>query len=334
MGSKTKIEWTAGTDGSPGASWNPIRARGADGKIGWHCVHASDGCRFCYAERINSRLGTRLPYQAQTVVETYLDEKMLLAPLHWRKPRKIFVGSMTDLFGDWVTDDMLDRIHAVMALAPQHKFLLLTKRAERMRDYLTARNGMGDARLCRAINAIPAELGNRHGALEMPLPWAWVGVSVEDQRRADERIPLLLATPAAVRWVSYEPALGPVDFCGDALGITAVTTMPLDRAGNPVGWRSFRYEKAGEPRLDWVVCGYESGPGARPGHPDWARSIRDQCGAASVPFFFKQWGEFAPVGYPDGLADRQEEHLWIRVGKRAAGRLLDGREWNEYPEPR
>lgn len=150
-----------------------------------------------------------------------------------------------------------------------------------------------------------------------PLPNVWIGVSVEDQARADERIPLLLETPAAVRWVSAEPLLGRVDL------------RAMKRDG-----------------LDWVVAGGESGPGARPMHPDWARSLRDQCVATGIPYFFKQWGEWVPapeeMNYAEAAAlacrlNREFEpwssgHTVIRVGKRKAGRLLDGREWNEYPE--
>ena len=123
VGSKTSIEWTRGRDGSPGATWNPVRARTANGTIGWHCEIVTPGCERCYAQAINKRLGTGLQYlRNRERVETFLDEKMLLAPLRWRKPRMIFVGSMTDLFGDWVTDEMLDRVFAVMALCPQHTF--------------------------------------------------------------------------------------------------------------------------------------------------------------------------------------------------------------------
>ena len=132
MGDHSKIEWTD-------ATWNPIRARRRDtGKVGWFCTHASDGCTHCYAETLNHRLGTSIDYRAQDLakVEIFLDEKMLKQPLRWRRPRRIFVGSMTDLFGEFVPDAMLDCIYAVMAMCPQHTFLLLTKRAGRMRDYL------------------------------------------------------------------------------------------------------------------------------------------------------------------------------------------------------
>jgi protein gp37 len=142
------------------------------------------------------------------------------------------------------------------------------------------------------------------------LPNVWLGVSVEDQKTADERIPLLLQTPAAVRWVSYEPALGPVDFANLRAGIEAIGP------------------------LDWIVCGGESGPGARPMHPAWARRVRDQCQAASVPFFFKQWGQYLPAGCDGAPGAGQRLNASdtpIKVGKKAAGRLLDGRTWDEFP---
>lgn len=191
-------------------------------------------------------------------------------------------------------------------------------------------------------------------ALVVPFPHLWLGVSVEDQRRADERIPDLLATPAAVRWISAEPLLGPIDLRAYLLSVRG-------KHGQRVPLPMFDSEDGRSPRrgyldqaigLDWVVVGGESGPGARPMHPDWTRSLRDQCQAARVPFFFKQWGEWTPpppdrqpsigmasggdCAWPDGTvgAGCKEDNgglgyfLW-RIGKRAAGRLLDGREWNE-----
>lgn len=177
-----------------------------------------------------------------------------------------------------------------------------------------------------------------------PRPNVWLGVSVENQQYADERIPHLLRTPAAVRWVSYEPALGPVDFTalgeGDQRGLNALT-----------GEFCHYDEDTGDPcshwdaRIDWIVCGGESGPGARPMHPDWARSVRDQCVAAGVPFFFKQWGEWHPLSTTGGMQEVPFGHYVLptgdspgfgfsRVGKKAAGRVLDGREWNEMPKVR
>src|SRR5258706_9709148 len=135
MGAKSDIEWTD-------ASWTPIRARTPDGKTGWHCEHASEECRFCYAEAFNRRLGTGLDFKPghRKDIEIFLDSRMLLFPLQWKRPRKIFVCSMTDLFADFVPDDFIDQMFAVMALSPRHTFQVLTKRPLRMRDYLSDNN--------------------------------------------------------------------------------------------------------------------------------------------------------------------------------------------------
>jgi len=273
MGDKSKIEWTD-------ASWTPIRARNrATGKVGWFCAHASDGCRFCYAEVLNRRLGTGIDYRAQDLakIEVFLDEKMLDQPLRWAKPRKIFVCSMTDLFAYFVPVDWIDRVFAVMALAPQHTFLVLTKRPARMRDYVAAdRMGYIEGRAKRMLRERSGDPGKpvmvgKTLAGTWPWPHVWLGVSVEDQARADERIPRLRETPAAVRFISAEPLLGPVDLRQHLVDPTTDWMLSPKRA------------------IDWLIVGGESGPGARPMHPDWARSLRDQCQAAGVPFFFKQW---------------------------------------------
>lgn len=208
MSDGTAIQWTD-------ATWNPVRAKysttddvGQVLKTGWHCERVSPGCQHCYAERINEkRFGTGLPYnrKSRDLVDIYLDEKALAQPLRWRRPRKVFVCSMTDLFGEWVPDEMIDRVFAVMALSPQHTFQLLTKRPARMRRYLS-----NDDRMY-VLRSMIEELTEGYTKCRWPLPNVWLGVSVEDQQRADERIPELLATPAAVRFVSCEPLLGPVD---------------------------------------------------------------------------------------------------------------------------
>lgn len=285
MGAKTGIEWTD-------ATWTPIRARfleiqdDGSGKerIGWHCEHASPGCVNCYSESINLRLGTGLPFRPDQLfrqervgyhngeAKLFLDEDMLLAPLRWKKPRMVFVCSMTDLFADFVPDEWIDRIFAVMALCPLHTFQVLTKRAERMRKYM-ADNPV--------VQHAPA----------WPLPNVWLGVSVEDQRRADERIPHLLATPATVRFLSCEPLLDEI---------------------NLRGWETHDWRPAapGEivPRIDWVIVGGESGPHARPYCYEWAHSIIRQCADAGVPCFHKQVGAH-PVGF-----DGRRVHLRDRKG--------------------
>lgn len=239
---------------------------------------------------------------------------------------------MSDLFHEAARDEWIDRTFAVMALTPQHTFLVLTKRAARMRDYVTSRPR---DTVYPDMAVILTESGSSHYRFLWPLPNVWLGVSVEDQVRADERIPELLATPAAVRWISAEPLLEPVNlqYLGNRI------ERPIDslfgRSGSrdryPDGGRgSIRWTPAGsEPHLDWVICGGESGPGARPMHAGWARSLRDQCVAAEIPFFFKQWGEFAPVDSATDGGDTRE--TMVRVGKLAAGRLLDGRIWDEIP---
>lgn len=373
MADRSAIEWTD-------ASWNPIRARNkATGKVGWHCEHATTGCEFCYAEGFNMRLGTKLPFKPghRKDIEIFLDETMLTQPLRWKKPRKIFVGSMTDLFADFVTDEWIDKVFAVMALAPQHTFQVLTKRAGRMREYLASdrQNVVAWKPVHEVMNLwypgwIAEDVQGPHrsraiaAACTWPLPNVWLGVSTERQQEADERIPLLLQTPAAVRFISAEPLLGPIDLrnLGDAtFSLSAFT----GEAKHLLGMRD---KTAG--KLDWVIAGGESGPKARPMHPDWVRSLRDQCASAGVPFFKKQWGEYLPwsqfvasgiedgepsectrfrtmqwdgecwtdEGFPswidsdDGSID--DEQCVGRVGKKKAGRLLDGVEHNEFPTTR
>lgn len=381
MSDNTSIEWA--NAGLPrGASWNPIRARhweiqndgGGKERIGWHCTHASEGCRNCYAEGMNKRLGTGLPYKPghEKDIEIFLDEKTLLQPLKWRDPRGIFVCSMSDAFGPFVTDAMLDRMFAVAALCPQHRFLWLTKRPERMRQYLDNsdrrreisieehRSRIGKDHLPIQADRYPA-LTYSHGEARyqtksifeaapseyssmpriqllgcipaLPLPNCWMGTSVEDQATADARIPHLLATPAAVRFCSYEPALAPVDFTRINHSGIVVTDALRGTHGNTKD----EIVADGQPRLGLVIAGGESGPHARPAHPQWFRDVRDQCTAAGVSYFHKQNGEFVSVSevagpgahhhFSDGATVR-------RVGKKLAGRLLDRREWNEMPGAR
>lgn len=280
-------------------TWNPIRG----------CSRVSEGCRNCYAERVAARFsGPGQPYEGLatfrdlkadlgmqshwTGVVRFIEEH-LEDPLHWKRPRMIFVNSMSDLFHEKVSDEWLVKIFNVMIQAEQHTFQCLTKRPERMLAWM---RHLYEGRIA------PAPPHN-----------VWMGVSVEDQKTADERIPLLLQTPAAIRWVSYEPALGPVDF----------TNL------NPPNYMNAFGHSFGLPNLDWIVCGGESGPGARPMHPSWARAVRDQCVVAGVAFHFKQWGEFLPK-WTTGAIEGWENEMQ-RVGKRAAGRLLDGKEWNQFP---
>jgi protein gp37 len=270
-----------------------------------------------------------------------------------RDPRRIFVNSMSDLFHESLPFETIDKIFAVMAMCHQHTFQVLTKRPERMLQYMKEiqdddkdmHRWAGEA--C-AISGSPCASGLVEDA-DWPPKNIWLGTSVEDQKTADERIPLLLQTPAAVRWISAEPLLGPITFRW-AKWDNWNEPHPR-RKGGPDQTTSIN-EHDGLRMLDWVVVGGESGPGARPMHPDWARNLRDQCQAASVPFFFKQWGEFSPYDHPrktlkgdlmiakggatlsfpfTGNQVKEDMIRMYRVGKKVAGRLLDGREHNGYP---
>lgn len=346
MADGTHISWAE-------ATWNPITG----------CSVYSPGCRSCYAMRL---AGTRMkhhPSRKGLTIDTpngpvwtgevRFNEQWLDQPLRWRKPRMIFVVAHGDLFHEAVPDEWIDRIFAVMALAPQHIFQVLTKRAERMRGY--AAEFATPGRIGRHLHTTAARTGGNaftlHQAqdrlINWPLPNVWKGVSVEDQKRADERIPNLLATPAALRWISAEPSLGPIDLRNLVIprryGSGLLDAFTLD-------FKTHHQEViAGPPKghgpLDWVVAGGESQGSDRPSHPQWFRDIRDQCVAACVPFHFKQWGDWAPrisgrSIAPDGSSPGPDKWNdpsteWMeRVGARAAGRKLDGKIWNEFPERR
>ncbi|SFU70632.1 DUF5131 family protein [Alicyclobacillus macrosporangiidus] len=345
MGNKSAIEWTD-------ATWNPVTG----------CSKVSAGCTNCYAERLSHRFGwTTKPWNATYAAENVrLHPDRLEEPLKWKKPRRVFVNSMSDLFHEQVPLEFIAEVFNVMACATAacgknhkhdeecwtgepHTFQILTKRPERMMrvineelpDYV-GHYWPGDRPLCLALE------------LNWPLPNVWLGVSAENQEAADERIPFLLKTQAAVRFVSCEPLLGPVNLRDIDLGTNGHgLRFQLDSL---TGWSRGSDEQTGRHRvsrndefgrIDWVIVGGESGPNARPMHPEWARSLRDQCQAAGVAFLFKQWGEWAPVHElrcnEPGICGRQwynfdPDTAVCRIGKRAAGRLLDGRTWDEYPE--
>jgi len=241
---KTKIEWAD-------MVWNPT--------VG--CTKISQGCKNCYAERIYLRFNPDKKFSNVQCYPERLDQ-----PFHWKKPCRIFVDSMSDLFHEKVPDEFIKQVFTVMISADWHKFLILTKRPRRMQ---------------KIIERYPIYKSEN----------IWLGVSVEDQKTANERIPWLLKTPAAVYGVSVEPMLEKIDlkmmvyFCGGSSGL-----------------------KDSHP--DWVICGCESGPTARPMDLDWARSLRDQCQAANVPFFLKQA---------------------VINGKLIKMPELDGKQWMEYP---
>ena len=323
------------------------------------CSLASPGCTNCYAmkqaHRVEIRRGLTQPSKGGMVWtgEVRFAADQLLKPLVWKRPRRIFWNAHGDTFHPAVPDEWIDQVVATAAETPQHIHMILTKRSDRMRDYFT--------RLPERIDAWDCNAGLDFVAL--PLPNLWLGVSVEDQTRADERIPDLLATPAAVRFISAEPLLGPIDLtrimeAGAEECFHHVKLEPISFEGRVCtegrsslnaltghywgedlidgqweGWVDYHQSPGfGEPGyhkpLDWVIVGGESGPGARPMHPDWARSLRDQCAAAGVPFHFKQWGEHAWCEKIEGDPSTLTPY---RAGKRASGRLLDGIEHNGVP---
>lgn len=351
MANNTKIEWTD-------ATWNIVTG----------CEVVSPGCTNCYAMKLAgtrlkhhpSRAGLTKPSRSGPVWtgEVRFNDGWLEQPLRWRKPRRIFVAAHGDLFHENVPDEVLDKVFAIMALCPQHQFQVLTKRPERMREYLTPKGRHHAATDYAALIAATGRWNTPGLDLCLwPLPNVWLGVSVEDQQRADERVPALLKTPAAKRFISAEPLLGPVD-------LTFVKNTEYWRVN---ALRGARWGHApgthGEcSALDWVIVGGESQSGARPMHPDWARGIRDQCAEADVPFFFKQWGEWgpddgprangrdpvleaavpaawhdgtwhvAPSGYEVPLDESEGHGEWVyRFGKKATGRALDGRTHDEMP---
>lgn len=306
---ETKIEWTDRT-------WNPVTG----------CTKVSPGCDHCYADSIATRFaGTKAFPNGFDVT---LRHDRLADPLRWRKPARVFVNSMSDLFHADVPDGFIWSVFCRMAVARRHTFQILTKRHGRMRSLLT--RWAADGWIARDHRMSWNDLSRY--VVDSALPNVWLGVSVEDQKRADLRIPALLDTPAAVRFLSCEPLLGPVVLCR---GCAADQPCALDR-GPGSG-------------IDWVIVGGESGPRARPMHPRWARDLRDECREGGVPFFFKQWGEWAPTG-AHGVGGTDPRRMYVgpaepfdccggaplgeeiaRVGKAKAARELDGRTWNEYP---
>jgi protein gp37 len=342
MAEKSSIEWTD-------ATWNPVTG----------CSVVSPGCTNCYAMKL---AGTRLKnHPSRKGLTTMgkagpvwngrisINEQWLTQPLGWKTPRMVFVAAHGDLFHENVPDEVIDRIFAVMALCPQHTFQVLTKRPERMRDYVDSRSRLLAGNIGgNAVDIMLEHESESAGAIKTTYPAramdyreiaieaiygglsnVWLGVSAEDQTRADERIPLLLDTPAAIRFVSAEPLLGPIDLrrwlsiswqCSSCRGYFAgryFSTCP--ECGAEGGWTgSHKFNGRGRPKgtlfppqsgrgLDWIIVGGESKAGARPMHPDWARDLRDQCAAPGgaeaegrqgtengVPFFFKQWGDWLP----------------------------------------
>lgn len=272
---ETKIEWVIGPDGSRGHTVNPIRFKNIEtGKVGHYCEKISAGCANCYASRMQSPYLSGLEYVAsnRSKGSLFLDEAVLESAQRRRKPTGYFWCDMTDLFGDWVPGEWIDRCLDAMSITPHHRHYVLTKRPERAR-------GLFLEQATRRIK---------------PPESMWLGVSVENQRSADERIPHLLATPAAVRFLSVEPLLGPVSFQwakwddGSPHPRRAKQVPPVESDGKIIA--GCRSHLDGLKMLDWVIVGGESGPGARPCELEWIRSIVRQCAEANVPCFVKQLG--------------------------------------------
>lgn len=272
MSDHTGIQWTS-------ATWNPVTG----------CSKVSQGCKNCYALRDWPRLSKnpRSPYYGRAFTDVQCHPERLDQPLRWKRPRRVFVNSMSDLFHEDVPFEFIDQVFAVMALAHQHVFQVLTKRPERLREYLASRFRPG--RIADAMVGLQPDRKGRIGRTrygdDWPLPNVHLGVSIEDQATADERIPLLLDTPAAVRWVSAEPLLGAVDFRNVARQHGYASDV---LAGHR---HDFGVPMENLPsRIDWIVVGGESGPKARPCDVEWIRSVVRQCQAVGVPAFVKQLG--------------------------------------------
>jgi len=325
---KTAIEWSDST-------WNPIRG----------CSRVSEGCRNCFAERIAARFsGPGQPYEGLARMgengprwtgEVRLIESVLFQPLRWREPRRVFVNSMSDLFHESLRDNQIDWVFAVMQASPWHTFQVLTKRPERMRAYIAG----AEERMANTGEELAGAMGwcHAHEHRAWPLDNIWLGVSVENQDTADERIPPLMRTPAAVRFVSCEPLLAPIDLddwlyepthcraCGHHkayydtnpknLPVIYECLMGVGITGEPGAPRCMACHSLEIDELNglrWVIVGSESGPDARSMEEEWARSIKNQCALASVPFFFKQ------------KIDAR--------GKKVSLPLLDGTQWKQFPE--
>lgn len=376
MSVKSSIEWTRtlNADGTftPGTTWSPITG----------CTKKSEGCRNCWAKHEVETRWSKNPRSAffgRAFSDIRCHPDQLQQPIRQRKGRRIFVCPRADLFHEEVPFEFIAAVFGSMALAQRHTFQVLTKRPDRMLEFFTwltaqtehkeawvasvnhaeficgEQKGTRGAERChvesKAIasyydKAIIANGGRPHGSFydKWPLPNVWLGVSVEDQSTADERIPMLLKAPAAVRWLSLEPLLGAIDL------------ELLDCMGGP-------YRK-----IDWIVLGGESGDDARPMHPEWVREIQQQCHYARVPFFFKQWGEWLPISEMEDSGEHLYEpvregkpsdsirrcrvatraigydaaehwqvvagnpsYLTFKVGKRAAGHRIDGKVYHQFP---
>lgn len=340
----SKIEWTH-RPGTKSEVWNPTTG----------CDKVSQGCKNCYAEVMHKRLRGmgQKKYKYPFLGHLQMHEDEILKPLTWKKPRTVFVNSMSDLFHKDVDFTFIDKVFAVMALTPQHTYQILTKRADRLYRYfdegkgamvqrwedatyelgLSDKNDDPDAPACHVFNLCEDQ---------WPRPNIWLGVSAENQETLDERVPFLVKVDAHVRFISYEPALGPIT----------------------LGWNAnnVRVDLKHGCNIHWLIAGGESGHKARPIHPQWIRDVREQCKAMGIKFFFKQWGAWETVDifnlhqhgsdygyftYLDhfetvGKGKFLPQHMghnhtdkrvpMVKVGKHKSGNVLDGVQHLEYPE--
>ncbi|MBN9443646.1 DUF5131 family protein [Bosea sp. (in: a-proteobacteria)] len=346
MSDRTKIEWTD-------ATWNPITG----------CSIVSPGCTNCYAMKL---AGTRLqhhPSRAGLTRETKagpvwngtlrFNEEWLTQPLHWKRPRMIFVCAHGDLGHPGIPARWLVRVFAVMLLGRHHTYQVLTKRPERLREWLSDPETPG--RIARMAVSMAADgencpieaaaqitygpdpgwqFGQKPvGLVQWPLPNVWLGVSAEDQKRANDRVVELLRAPAAIRFVSAEPLLGAIDFTNIGSSTDISSRLGIDAlTGNVVRVR-YIHTLATWPKLDWIIVGGENGP--REMRAEWAQQIRDQCAVAGTAFFFKQWGSHIPAGQTmaNGKVWAPGCGIRLRATKAITGRMLDGVEHNAMPHP-
>lgn len=346
--SKSNIEWTDRT-------WNPV--------IG--CSKISTGCNNCYAEKMAHRLkamGTK-GYENEFAVTLHPDR--IDDPLKRRKPTVYFVCSMGDLFHDDVPFEFIDKILTTILRSPRHTYLILTKRPERMKEYFTKWHQdyeMDDAEAyasCRPPAIYDGKIKN-----------LWLGVTAENQEHADKRIPILLDTPAFKRFVSIEPMLSKINLFGLmpsrerddklssvqlSMGVDAVydDRLYINALRGESKWyhRGENIENQTN-KLDWVICGGETGAYARGLHPDWVRSLKDQCEETQTPFFFKKWGEWIPIEETwkiDNAKRLQKNEQWVnlnggsgfhgakiwrvkKVGRSSERYLIDGKEYRQFPK--
>lgn len=306
-------------------TWNPI--------VG--CTKISEGCDHCYAERMANRLASIAVKDDSTPLnldgigaygevinpygewngKTQLIPSALDKPLKWVKPRAVFVCSMGDLFHDTVLFSHIDDVMQVIFTNPQHIFIVLTKRPERMAEYFAY------------LNTEMKDYGGYEAAKNL-----WLGVTAENQQRANQRIPVLLKIPAAKRFVSIEPMLGHIYLFESE---DDFSYNYLDGSRFCAGMN----EPIIDTKLDWVIVGGETGPGARPMHPDWVRSVRDRCINDNVPFFFKGWGTYRPLTttkliekLPWGDYDLITKFGYVRMTKHYLGACIDGIHYEEFPK--